>query len=297
MRILLLFCLTLLAACQSRPALPPLPAWQEPEGRDHAELGAIVDLHSGARLTPAQLVERLAPAERLLIGERHDNRDHHALQLWLLQALESRRAPGSLLLEMLEPGQQRQVDAVRGQVARGQWPADLPVALAWQPGWDWQQYGALVRHALVQPEPLLAANLERAEVGRIYRGVPPLEGVRSSAPTVRRALQEQIRAAHCNLLPESQLPAMLAVQQQRDRRMAERLLSAPAPAILLAGAYHVRRDLGVPLHLSDLGAGERVRVLQLAAVGETVLPAQADFVWYTPAPPPEDYCATLRQTR
>lgn len=295
MRILLLLCLALLAACQALPPLPPLPAWQGPEGSDHAELGMIVDLHTGERLTPAELVERLAPAERLLIGEQHDNPDHHALQLWLLQALATRRAPGSLLLEMLEPGQQARVDEVRAAVARGQWPTDLPAALAWQPGWDWLQYGRLVRHALAQPEPLLAANLERAEVGRIYRGGAPLQGSASTAASVQAALREQIRESHCDLLPPSQLPAMLAVQQQRDRRMAERLRAAPAPAILLAGGYHVRRDLGVPLHLADLGASAGVQVLQLVEVGQPVSAAQADFVWYTPAPPPQDYCATLRR--
>ena len=63
---------------------------------------------------------------------------------------------------------------------------------------------------------------------------------------------------------------MLAVQQQRDRRMAERLLAAPTPALLLAGAFHVRKDLGVPLHLKDLGAGEGNAVLVLAEVGKTV---------------------------
>ncbi|WP_338206311.1 ChaN family lipoprotein, partial [Parageobacillus thermoglucosidasius] len=75
---------------------------------------------------------------------------------------------------------------------------------------------------------------------------------------------EQVRAGHCGLLPESQLPAMLAVQQQRDRQMAEQLLKAPQPALLLAGAYHVRKDLGVPLHLVDLGAQGRSVVVLLA---------------------------------
>ena len=294
MRIWLFACLVLLAACQP---LPPLPAWQSPAGREQAELGMIVDLHSGARLTPAQLVERLAPASRLLIGEQHDNPDHHALQLWLLQALATQRPPGALLLEMLNPEQQARVDALRGQVAGGQWPSDLPRALAWQAGWDWALYGPLVRHALQREAPLLAANLDPAEIKRIYRTAPALQGAASTAPAVCAALRAQIRESHCQLLPESQLPAMLAVQQQRDRRMAERLLAAPAPAVLLAGGFHVRRDLGVPLHLADLGAAGGVQVLQLAEVGAAVSAAQADFVWYTPAQPAQDHCATLRQRR
>lgn len=291
MRALLLICLGLLAACQN---LPPVPAWQSPEGRDDAQLGQIIDSSSGARLTPAQLVERLAGAERVLVGEQHDNPDHHALELWLLQALASQRVQGSLLLEMLEPAQQAKVDAARRQISERAPPADLPAALAWQKGWDWALYGPLVRYALAQPYPLLAANLDRSEIMGIYRAPTALSGSASTAPAVRAPLLEQIRQSHCGLLPESQLPAMLAVQQQRDRRIAERLRDAPTPALLFAGAYHARRDLGVPLHLTDLGVPDS-RVLLLVEVGQQVAPGSADFVWYTAAQPEQDHCAELRR--
>ncbi|MGE8393846.1 ChaN family lipoprotein [Pseudomonas sp. BIGb0427] len=280
-----------LAGCQSRAEVPPLPAWQSPEGRDHAELGQIRELSSGRLLTPAQLLERLAQAPRLLVGEKHDNPDHHALQLWLLRALPGQRSQGSLLLEMLQPVQQAKVDALKQQAL----PADLPLALGWQQGWDWALYGPIVREALGQPYPLLAANLDTDEVRSLYRQPPPLKGERSTAAKVRAVLLEQVRESHCGLLPESQLPAMLAVQQQRDRRMAERLLAAPQPALLLAGGYHVRKDIGVPLHLADLGAEAGTQVLMLAEVGQGVDAQMADYVWYTPALPEQDYCAQMRK--
>ena len=291
MRLFLLFAMVLLTGCQT--AMPPLPAWQSPEGRAHAELGRIVDLRSGERLSPQQLVERLAEAPRLLVGEQHDNPDHHALQLWLLQALAAQRAQGSLLLEMLAPDQQSSVDAVRTRLAASQHIDDLPAALKWQKGWDWALYGPLLRHALAQPYPLSAANLDRAEILDIYRQRPGLTGAASTAEPVREALLAQIRDSHCGKLPESQLPAMLAVQQQRDRRMAEALLAAPEPSMLLAGAYHVRRDLGVPLHLRDLGEPAGGLVLMLAEVGTSVDASAADFVWYTAALPEQDHCANF----
>ncbi|MFJ4458286.1 ChaN family lipoprotein [Pseudomonas sp. NPDC089392] len=283
-------CLVLaLGGCQA--SLPPLPAWQSTEGRTRAELGLIIDLASGQVITPEQLVQRLAVAPRVLIGEKHDNPDHHALQLWLLRALQGQRTQGSLLLEMLQPEQQPLVDKLAGQPL----PADLAKALAWQDGWDWQLYGPIVREALQQRVPLLAANLSPGEMRQAYRHPAPLAGEKSNAPNVKAALLEQVRAGHCGMLPESQLPAMLAVQQQRDRRMAERLLAAPQPALLFAGAYHVRKDLGVPLHLADLGAQGESKVLMLAEVGEQVEATEADYVWYTAAVPEQDYCAQLRQ--
>ncbi|MBF7730430.1 ChaN family lipoprotein [Pseudomonas sp. N040] len=296
MRILLLALAGLLAACQSQtPELPLLPAWQAPEAREHADLGVILDLRSGQRLTPLQLVEQLAAAPRLLVGEQHDNPDHHALQLWLLRALAAQRPQGSLLLEMLNPNQQAAVDQVHADYANGQPPADLYQALAWQANWDWGLYGAIVAYALQQPWPLQSANLDRSEIMTIYAAPPPLAGRASTAPAVRAALLEQIRQSHCGLLPESQLPAMLAVQQQRDRRMAEQLHDAPQPALLLAGAFHVRRDLGVPLHLQDLGSADGAQVLLLAEAGQPVTAAEADFVWFTAAQPEQDHCAKLRR--
>jgi len=292
MRMVLLLVAALLSACQA--SLPALPAWQSPEGLQHPELGQIVELRTGVLLTPEQLLARLAAAPKVLVGERHDNPDHHALQLWLLRALAAQRPQGSLLLEMLTPDQQVKVDQVRASIAAGQAPQDMLDALAWQPGWAWSLYGPLVQHALRQPYPLLAANLERREIMQIYAQVPPLQGQASTAPPVREALLKQIRQSHCNLLPESQLPAMLAVQQQRDRRMAEALLAAPEPSLLFAGAFHVRRELGVPLHLQDLGAAKGVQVLILAEAGSQVAAEAADFVWYTPAQPEQDHCAKLR---
>ncbi|MEX5668038.1 ChaN family lipoprotein [Pseudomonas neuropathica] len=279
MRVLWLLAVVLLAGCQH--AVPPPPV-----------SGEIRDLRSGQVLTAQQLLKRLAAPERLIIGEQHDNADHHTAQLWLLRSLGEERPQGSLLLEMLTPDQQPRIDQVHQSITP---PADLPGALAWQDGWDWNLYGPIVRFALTQPYPLLAANLNSAEIRTVYRNPPVLKGQRSNVESVKTVLLEQISDSHCGLLPESQMPAMLAVQQQRDRRMAERLLAAPRPSILLAGAWHARKDVGVPLHVVDLGATETPTVLMLAEQGAEVTATMADYVWYTPATPKQDYCEQMRK--
>jgi uncharacterized iron-regulated protein len=279
MRGILLLAVVLLSACQHVSVPPPV-------------VGEIQDLRNGQVLTPQALVERLATPSRLIVGEQHDNPDHHQLQLWLLQALGERRPQGSLLLEMLTPDQQPRVDDIRRASTL---PADLPGALNWQSGWDWNLYGPIVRFVLTQPYPLLAANLDNLEVRTVYAKPPTLNGRLSNAPSVKDELLAQINDSHCGLLPTSQMPAMLAVQQQRDRRMAERLLSAPTPSLLFAGAYHARKDVGVPIHVLDLGEPEAPTVLMLAEQGGEVTSAMADYVWYTAATPAQDYCAQMRK--
>jgi uncharacterized iron-regulated protein len=279
MRGILMLALLLLSACQHVSTEPPV-------------VGEIRDLRSGQTLTAEELIERLEKSSRLIVGEQHDNRDHHELQLWLLQSLGQRRPQGSLLLEMLTPDQQPRVDDVRHASTP---PADLPGALTWQSGWDWNLYGPIVRFALTQPYPLLAANLDTPEVRAVYANPPTLSGSRSNAASVKDELLKQVSDSHCGLLPTSQMPAMLAVQQQRDRRMAERLLAAPTPSLLFAGAYHARKDVGVPIHVLDLGEPQAPAVVMLAEQGSGVTSAMADYVWYTPATPPQDYCAQMRK--
>jgi uncharacterized iron-regulated protein len=136
------------------------------------------------------------------------------------------------------------------------------------------------------PYPVWSANLDRSEIKQLFIDKPAVQGKHSNLANdgkVHDKLKDIIRVMHDNQIDAPRLAAMLSVQQQRDRRMAERLLAAPAPAVLIAGAYHAHKDLGVPLHVQDLTGGPAPLVLVLAQQGATVLAPQADFVWFTPA--------------
>ena len=307
MRFFVLMLFGLLTACQSVFIKPfevttvagqvelSLPEWQSPRERDNPRVGQIEDLRTGESLTTSQLLDELADAAVALLGEKHDNPDHHTLQLWVLQALEARRRQGAVAMEMLTLNQQTAVSQVQEQMRAGEQPKNLALALNWDKGWDWQQYASLLEHLVAQPYSLLASNLDRTALMAIYRNPPEMQGAKSTDKDVLERLSEHIREAHCNKLPPAQLPAMLAVQQQRDRSMATVLVEADKPVLLLAGAYHARYDLGVPLHIQDLqNAAELTqRVLIFAEAGQEVAANSADFVWYTPAVVEQDYCANL----
>ncbi|APA71158.1 ChaN family lipoprotein [Janthinobacterium sp. 1_2014MBL_MicDiv] len=255
------------------------------------QLGEIVDLRSGQRLSAEQLLAQLAAAPRVIIGEQHDQLSHHRIEQWLLQQLQGRRPQGSVLLEMLNPDQQAKVDKVKpwlqtDPVVRPEHVAEL---VAWQPNWKWEQYGDLVMTVMRAPYPVWSANLDRSEIKQMFADKPGVQGKHSNLANdgkVHDKLKDIIRVMHDNQIDEPRLAAMLSVQQQRDRRMAERLLAAPAPAVLIAGAYHAHKDLGVPLHVQDLTGGPAPLVLVLARQGAEVKASQADFVWFTPVAAP-----------
>lgn len=273
----LLLAAFLLSACAKTPPSTPVP--------DSLTSSQIRDLHSGEILTPEQLLARLAVQPRVMVGEKHDNPAHHHIEAWLVENLPARRPQGSVLMEMLTPSQQPAVDNVKRLLHT---QPDTPAArvaqlIHWQKSWDWSMYGDVVMPALNAPYPLLAANLDRSEIMAFYKNPTFPPGENGANPQVRKAIADTIRTSHQQNIEAEQLHAMLAIQQQRDRRMAERLLAAPQPALLIVGGYHAKRNVGVPVQMKDLQPQASVTVLMLAEQGSDVDKRQADYVWITPA--------------
>lgn len=273
----LLLAILALTACSTAPRHAASPAV--------APDGVITDLRTGETLSPAQLLSKLASEPRVIVGEKHDNPAHHQIENWLVQSLSSVRPQGSVLMEMLTPDQQPKVDQVKAWLQTGPdaRPARVAELINWQKSWDWSMYGDVVMTAMKAPYPLLSANLDRREIMAFYENPQFPSGTHSAHPHVRNAISETIRTSHQQNIGEEQLHAMLAIQQQRDRRMAERLLAAPAPALLIAGGYHAGKSIGVPVHVKDLNPAASVTVLLLAEQGVRVDKSQADYVWITPA--------------
>ncbi|ANS44099.1 ChaN family lipoprotein [Serratia inhibens] len=276
MRILILLAALALGACSQTPV--PVPK-NTLDG-----LGKITDLRSGATLSPDQLLARLAAQPRVIVGEKHDNPHHHRIELWLVQNLAQQRPQGSVLMEMITPNQQANVDKVKQELLANPAVRDERVAqlIDWQKGWKWSLYGEVVMAAMRAPYPLWSANLDREEIMAFYRQPVFPKGQLSVRPAVQKALEDTIRASHGGKIEPQQLRAMLAIQQQRDRRMAERLLAAPTPTLLIAGGYHASKWVGVPLHVQDLQPGAQPTVLMLAEQGAQVDDQTADYLWITP---------------
>jgi uncharacterized iron-regulated protein len=252
-----------------------------------ALLGACAQLPP---TTVSTLLDRVMPTPVLMLGEQHDAPEHQALQRDVVLALAERGQLGALVIEMAEHGRQTSglpADASETRVRE---------ALNWtdQGGWPWPVYSAVVMAAVRAGVPVLGGDLPRSQMTAAM-GNAALESRIGNA-----ALQEQrqgIREGHCDLLPESQIGPMTRIQLARDDTMARTVVAAGEKAgagktvVLVAGNGHVRRDLGVPLYLPKTLA-HRV-VMAQAGAAKTAPPA--DAVWPTPAQPPRDHCAELRQ--
>lgn len=298
--------LLLLAA----PALAQSPpAFTAPLERGHPLAGKVWIPASGRFIGIDELVTQARTADAVLLGETHDNADHHALQAWMVERLaEGGRRP-LVAFEMIDAGQE---DALRRHLQAHPGDADgLGAALDWdKSGWpDWALYRPIAAAALSAGAPVAPANLSRQQVRAIAKGETSIPLPDLPADQIGM-LEIEIKSGHCNMLPEAAVPGMVRVQRSRDATMAQSLshgLDQQGKAVLIAGAGHTRTDHGVPLALAALKPQARVLALAFievkaeatepGAYGEMFDTAAPPFdaVWFTPRAEREDQCEALKR--
>jgi uncharacterized iron-regulated protein len=294
-----------LAGCAS--AAP----WQHELGRDHPLAGQIYRVADQRPVDQRTLVVALASADFVLLGERHDNRDHHRLQAELVGALQAASArPRAVAFEMMTTDQQLAI--VEHRQAH---PGDidgLGDALDWaRSGWpSWSLYAPIAEAAWAADAEIVAANLPRAQLELVSAQGPGAlnpEFVRRTglgrelSPALADQLEADLRLAHCGHASDAVIDGMFEVQRARDAMMADRLaaVAGTAGAILIAGNEHVRTDRGVPWYLRQLRPDARIVSVGLIEVSDAMTTPPADlpfdYVWFTPRVQDGDRCEAYDQ--
>lgn len=283
-------------------AAAPIPEWQTTVSREHPRVGTIFDVAAGAAITPETLITRLVPKRFVILGEKHDNPDHHRLQAWVLAELVAAGRKPAVVFEMFRLDQ---ADAIARHLAAA--PDDargLGDVLEWRrSGWPaWAMYEPIVAAALRARLPLVAGNLSETTTAAVRRGglaaldTATLARLRFDQPLaddVRGRLVTELRDAHCGHLPESGLDNFVAVQRARDAQMAAAMREAGGDgALLIAGAGHGRKDMGVPLRL-PASATASVGFIEVRDGAPATLPF--DYVWTTPRVDDRDPCESFRR--
>ena len=327
-----------LAACGSNEAamgksaldtgfVPDAPRWQSELQVEHPLVGRIWSVREEKFVSSDAFAEDFAESSFVLLGEKHDNPDHHRIQAWVIETLVSLGKRPALAFEMIDRDSQ---EILERETAED--PIDLDAlgdALSWEEsGWpDWAYYSILIEAALPADAPLYAAGWPRGELRQIakegFGGLDPalqkrLGLERDYDEATRDALHAEIMASHCDQLPESMTGPMVNITRLKDAFMAERLthaLDQPGSdvAVLIAGAGHVRNDLGVPWHLAaQAETGEIMALAILEVNAEARTPEDYtwlfqerglpfDYLWFTPRvdelDPCEAYAEQLRKAR
>ena len=278
--------------------------WLAPRLRDHPLVGCHFD-GRGRPVTPRAVIEAVRHVPYVLLGETHDNADHHAFQNFYLQFSQPfDRFGGSLVLEMVPRSLQPVLD-------RPEPVATLGERLRWEArGWPmWTENARTIRAALAMRRTLVAGDLDRDDIRRIGSGGEVTQEERrrlgldrALSSSQRAQLAEELKASHCGMMPETMIEPMTTMQRARDGALAAAMREADRPTVLLAGSGHVRRDRGVPAMLDapsvsiafiEVREGaDRVTDYELTGAGNAPL---YDFAVFTPAAERGDPCAGLRE--
>jgi uncharacterized iron-regulated protein len=336
--------LALIASVLPLGAAPPHPeaviaGWRGPGA--HPLAGTIVDLRSGepvVRPLPppddrngSALVRmlELGRAKFVLLGEVHDNPEHHRLRAGMIDGLTEdglfgRNYHPPVVSEHIRAEQAEALAGFRREAAAAEEPP--PVATLFRMI-DWDRSG--------WPAASMFAPLYEAIVGarlKLVAGDPPRDRIRAVArggevaltaeertrlgldkdlpAPLAAALSRELKGSHCGMLPDAAVPAIGLAQRYRDAHLAAALLGEEqiiGPAILLAGNGHVRTDRGVPWYVRQRApAASSVAIMLVEVEAGRTDPASylprdpdgrpaADIVILTPRAVREDPCERMRQ--
>lgn len=249
--------------------------------------------------TPEDLLAVARQADWLLLGELHDQPEHHRVRAQLLLALR----PDLLVFEqlplMLEPQRLRRDQPLLPQLEALGFDAKA---------WGWPLHEPLFQIAASLNIPLKGGNLTRPQLREISQkglstGLP--EGLREAYQRLQpleaqalSVLQEDLRVGHCGMLPEAAIPGMVTIQRIRDLCMAEALAAAPR-GVLIAGNGHVRKDYGVPTVLQARSSQARITSIGFLEGASSTTPSPADqalydAIWTSPSLTRPDPCEAFR---
>jgi uncharacterized iron-regulated protein len=301
------------SAARAPGATTAAEAWLTALDRDNALVGRIWDTKAGAFVEPAAVLGRLVAARFVLLGERHDNPDHHRLQARVLGGLVKAGRRPALVLEMLELQQQPDVDRYLARTDAN--AAGFGAALGWEKtSWPpFKEYQPIFEAAFAGKLAIVAGNIAQADAKAVVKqGTLALSAERVKELRLEQAfpaplqvtLVDELRASHCGQLPESLLGAMALAQHARDAQMAKVLAASGAKdgAVLISGGGHARLDRGVPYYLALDAPGGAVASVSFREVRHAEADPKAyaadegafDYVWFTPRHSDEDPCAGFK---
>jgi hypothetical protein len=261
-----------------------------------------------------QVLAELVRQQAVLLGETHDDSEHHRWQLHTIAALHALRPEMVLGFEMFPRRAQPILDEwVAGRLTdtefltRAEWPR------VW--GYDAQLYLPIFQFARMHRIPMLALNVERRLVGRVgevgWAAVPAAEreGVTDPAPADREYAVRLYQSYLEHQPPGGRFPAerkqpseveladgdfrrFVEAMQVWDRAMAQGIAAplqkdVPLLVVAIMGSGHLWHGHGVPRQLRDLGV-TRVAVALPWDSSDTcaeLVPGVADVVFGVEARP------------
>jgi len=152
-----------------------------------------------APLTRAALLDRLAAANVIYLGEYHDRAYDHQAQLEIIRELQARNPKLTIAMEMFQRPFQGAIDAyLAGEIEEAELLNRTEYETRW--GYPWELYAPILRYARETGIPVIAANAPTELTRKVaasgltglsgddFRDIPPIAEIQLDDADYRRAL-------------------------------------------------------------------------------------------------------------
>jgi uncharacterized iron-regulated protein len=282
----------------------PAIGWQAPFFQDHPLVGKIWDTHKNDWVSAEKFEYELLHYDYILLGEAHNNPDHHSLQAEVINALVSSGKKPSVVMEMLSQQSWQDQPLRWNKLFELQTRAEML-----NEGWPWSLYEPILTAVVQHQLELFAGNISSEELHRWAndKGDDEENDVASeyaySAENFA-TLKKNIIAFHCGHANQGFVSFMSRAQMQRDNVMVSSLINKDLPVVFIVGSGHVRNDYAVPMQLRRKYKQSSYLSVAFIAVQEgkdnpqdylQELPGLYDILYFTPSHTNEDPCVKFRK--
>jgi uncharacterized iron-regulated protein len=281
--------------------------------QDHVLNDRIYDVKNNRLINKSELPGSISSSKYILLGETHDNIQHHLNQTWIIDALAKQSFSTSVSFEMIDNTQAGFIASKNIETSNEL----IELLNHFKTGWEYEAYyKGLFDSVLQAGYRIYPANIERQQLYNIIqkkKSELPIETEQlmsavSLTHEMEDSLQKEIVESHCGMIDQESAKPMMQGQQIRDATMALSLLKSDADKrVLIAGLGHVRKDRGVPIYLSTQDMEDNIMVIALIEVEQGLIDIASytthwngkafpfDYIWFTARANREDPCLFFKK--
>jgi uncharacterized iron-regulated protein len=237
-----------------------------------------------------QILQSIAPANIIYLGEIHDSASDHADQLAILEYLHAAKPQLAIGLEMFQKPYQPIIDRyLAGQISEQELVKQTEYQKRW--GWPWENYAPLLRLAKERQIPVIALNTPSEILRKVAKGgleslksadfkyIPPTAEIDKSNLAYRDlifASYQQHKAQATLTSPDFDRfhTAQLLWDETMAATASEFYRKNPrTQLVVIAGQTHIRYGHGIPSRVA-----RRLSAAKVSAIKKSVI-LSSDEKW------------------
>jgi uncharacterized iron-regulated protein len=268
----------------------------------HPVVASTWQSHDSTVLNAETVLNDLAQANVIYLGETHDSAADHAAQLQIIRSLHARNPQIAIGMEMFQRPYQAVVDQyLAGEITATELRQQSQYDQRW--GFPWKFYAPILEFAQTHRLPVLALNVPAEVTRQVAQGgleslsqtdrrwIPPSTEIHTDNPAYRQRLQtiyDQIHQGRsASMSFENFVLAQVVWDETMAAAVAEFLQANPeTQVIVLAGQGHIVYGDGIPdrvaRRLAAQSSFSQRSVLLNPTPEQRSDPEIADYFWTSP---------------